>query len=583
LGDKEVVRETTTLDHSKPVVDGNSTVEDQSLVSERGHSSNAILFGNANLFGWFEHYSGPPWSMRSLRTFLGLALVYCWFAYFLGWGFGGSGNLGDVPLLADPGQPARLFGALSALGFPLAAILVGRSLGRLERSLKLRFVRWWRRNPKQYRTRLRLHDFERRYRWFLGLAFGLALVSVLIWFRRGDVAAFTIVFSWLALGPVSGIAVARRFTKPTSQGLAALAAGFGSITGAILLILAFAGAGVSAFAFAILGITNVAFAGAVGVLLDMVMGGVFTIGLALAGVGVATVALALAGAGTGIATLTGVATMSRAGLAAFLILMSGATVATLAYEEAAVLSAAIGGISALAVAAAVSHNRMGRHGAYAGAIGAISLLIITSVLLGWGDKPLVMFAFCFFLLLPLLVGASGWCALAMMRSPMQYTTNRPGTWLRLSLLLVLSWLIGAGATMSLAYLLGYGAESYNQLTLSLTGNLAFDSLPMIDAAVADPLGEGVWLTALLIFPLIPLVLLTASAFTDGLLLLQPGSYRLKYVLLSIIGIVLASSVLFGVVGLVNAVEDLDLARTLGGLAREGLYDAIRAFGNVPPT
>ena len=78
----------------------------------------------------------------------------------------------------------------------------------------------------------------------LGLVCGSALIAVLIWFRRGDVAAFTIIFSWLALGPVSGIAMARRFSSPAAQGLAALVAGFGSITGAVLLILAFAGAGV---------------------------------------------------------------------------------------------------------------------------------------------------------------------------------------------------------------------------------------------------------------------------------------------------------------------------------------------------
>ena len=309
---------------------------------------------------WLDRHVGPAWSSRSLRTCLGIALVYSWIVYFLSWGLDGSGRIGRVSLLADPPQPARLLSSLSAIFLPLIAMLIGRSLGRLERRAKLSLVRWFRRNPKQYRRRLRVADFERRYRWLLGLVFGSALIAVLIWFRRGDVAAFTILFSWLALGPVSGIAMARRFSNPTIQGLSALIAGFGSITGAVLLILAFAGAGVSAFAFAILGVTNVAFAGAVGVLLEIVMGGVFTLGLALAGAGIATVALALAGAGTGIATLTGVATMSRAGLAAFVLLMGGASLATLAFGQASVLAAAIGGISALAVAAAVSHNRRGR-------------------------------------------------------------------------------------------------------------------------------------------------------------------------------------------------------------------------------
>ena len=285
---------------------------------------------------WSDRRFGSPWSMQSLRACLGFSLVYCWSAYFLGWGLGGSGHLGGMPLLADPAQPARIVGAISVIAFPLVAMAIGRWLGRWERRFKQKLVRWLRRRPQQFRKRLRLLDFERRYRWFLGLVFGAALVTALIWFRRGDVAAFAIVFSWLALGPVSGIAVARRFSSPTSQGLAAILAGFGSISGALLLILAFAGAGVSAFAFAILGVTNVAFAGALGFLLEIVMGGALTLGVALAGAGVATVALALAGAGTGIATLTGVATMSRAGLAASLILMAGAAVATAAFEEAAV-------------------------------------------------------------------------------------------------------------------------------------------------------------------------------------------------------------------------------------------------------
>lgn len=531
--------------------------------------------------GWLDRRLDAPWSARSLRTCLSLALIYCWIAYFLGWGLGGSGRIGDIRLLANPDQPARLISALSAIGFPLVAMLLGRSLGRFERWAKLRLVRRWRRNPKQYRTRLRLHDFERRYRWMLGLTFGIALISVLIWFRRGDVAAFAIVFSWLALGPVSGIAVARQFSNPTSQGLAALLAGIGSISGAVLLILAFAGAGVSAFAFAILGVTNVAFAGAVGVLLDIVMGGVFTLGLALAGAGVATVALALAGAGTGIATLTGVATMSRAGLAAFVILMSGATVATLAFEEAAVLSAAIGGISALAVAATISHNRMGRNGAYAGAIGAITLLIIAAVLFGWGDKPLVIFAVCFFLMLPLLVGVNSWVALAVMRSLLRGTLRRTHSGFITSAALAACWLIAAAFKASLAFFLGYGSESYSQLTLARSGILAFDIGPMIDRAVDDPFGEGLWLTALLFTPLIPALAFTANLFTDGLLALQPHDYRLRSVFFRLVGGGMALGSVVAAIALNNAAEIFDVARPLGDFAKEGLYAAIRAFSGPP--
>lgn len=549
------------------------TLEDRLKIDVEEASSRRFpaIVGNLD---WLDRRFGRTWSVRSLRSCLGLALVICWIAYFLGWGLGGSGRIGDISLLANPGQPARLVSALSAIAFPLLAMLFGRALGRLERRAKLKLVRWRRRNPKQFRTRLRLQDFERRYRWLLGIAFGAALITALIWFRRGDVAAFAIVFSWLALGPVSGIAMARRFSSPASQGLAALIAGFGSITGAVLLILAFAGAGVSAFAFAILGVTNVAFTGAIGVLLDIVMGGALTFGLALAGAGVATVALALAGAGTGIATLTGVATMSRAGLAAFIILMSGAAIATLAFKEAAVLSAAIGGISALAVAAAVSHNRMGRYGAYAGAIGSIALLTITAVVFGWGHKPLVIFAVCFFLLLPLLVGLNGWIALAGMRSLLGRAVRRGSGWLTVLLAFAISWLIAAVFMAALAFALGYGTESYNQVTLARSGVPAFDVDPMIGRAIADPFGEGLWLSLMLLPPTLPAVFFTAPLLTDGLLTLQPHDYRLRHFIFRTVGVLAALGGVIGAVLLIDG-SGLDVAGFLGALARDGITAANR--------
>lgn len=522
---------------------------------------------------WLDRRLGDAWSIKALRTCLALALVYSWIAYFLGWGLGGSGRVGNVALLADPPQPARFVSSLSAIMLPLVAMLVGRSLGRIERRAKLLLVRRLRRRQKQFRTRLRLADFERRYRWFLALTFGSVLIAVLIWFRRGDVAAFTIVFSWLALGPVSGIAMARRFSSPTSQGLAALLAGFGSISGAVLLILAFAGAGVSAFAFAILGVTNVAFAGALGFLLDLVMGGVVTLGLALAGAGVATVALALAGAGTGIATLTGVATMSRAGLAAFILLMSGATMATMAFSHATFLAAAIGGISALAVAAAVSHNRRGRHGAYAGAIGAIALLTSTAVLLGWGNKPIVTFAVCFFFLLPLTNGLIDWLAWATTRSLIRrlMSNRRIGISVLFGSLFYL--LVAATMIAVLAYLLGFGFESYNQLAIKRTGEAAFALLPMIDRAVLDPWKEGLWLTLMLLTPTLPLFYYGPRLLTDGLLVLQPNDYPMRRPIFGAFGFILTVLLLVLAAWLISQSSLLDPTAILERLGKQGLNDA----------
>lgn len=524
---------------------------------------------------WLDRHVGSGWSSRSLRTCLGIALVYSWIAYFLSWGLDGSGKIGRISLLADPPQPARLLSSLSAIFLPLFAMLIGKFLGRLERRAKLSLVRWFRHNPKQFRRRLRVVDFERSYRWLLGLVFGVALVAVLIWFRRGDVAAFTIVFSWLSLGPVSGIAMARRFSGPTSQGIAALIAGFGSISGAVLLILAFAGAGVSAFAFAILGITNVAFAGALGVLLEIVMGGIFTLGLALAGAGVATVALALAGASTGIATLTGVATMSRAGLAAFILLMGGAGLATLAFSQATVLAAAIGGTSALSVAAAVSHNRRGRHGAYAGAIGAIALLTAAAVVLGWGHKPLVIFAVCFFFLLPLTNGPIDWIAWATTRSLVKHLLPIRNVFLSLFLGSLASLVIGLVLVSALAFFLGLGFEAYNQLTIQRSGVAAFNLMPMIDQAIDDPWGEGLWLTLMLLTPLLPIAFQASRLFTDSLLTMQPDDYRLRRPLFATIGILLTLASITAIAWSITISPSLDLAENLGTMADLGLQAAKR--------
>jgi hypothetical protein len=270
--------------------------------------------------------------------------------------------------------------------------------------------------------------------------------------------------------------------------------------------------------------------------------------------------------------------MSRAGLAAFVILMSGATIATLAFKEAAVLSAAIGAISALAVAAAVAHNRRGRHGAYAGAIGAIALLTVAAVLFGWGHRPLVIFAVCFFLMLPLLVGLNGWAALALMRSLLAGATRGDRRWWPVLLAMTACWLIGALFVATLAFLLGYVAEGYNQVTLTRSDLLAFDIEPMIAHAVAAPFDEGLWLTLMLLTPMIAPALLTASFVTDGLLRLQPYDYLFRRLVFRALGIALASAALVGALALIDASEHLEPAGLLGSLAMAGLDAAHDNFG-----
>jgi hypothetical protein len=322
----------------------------------------------------------------------------------------------------------------------------------------------------------------------------------------------------------------------------------------------------------------VAFAGALGVLLDIVMGGMLTFGLALAGAGVATVALALAGAGTGIATLTGVATMSRAGLAAFVILMSGAATATLAFREATVFAAVIGGISALAVAAAISHSRRGRHGAYAGAIGAIALITAAAVAFGWGHKPLVAFAACFFFLLPLIVGVVHWIAWGTTRSLFRGLTRRRRAWLSPLACMVLCCLTTAALMAALAFFLGFGAESYSQLAFRPAGEAAFALDPMIERAARDPFGEGLWLSLMLLTPLSPLAFFGASAAADALMAIQPDDYRLRRPLFRTLGAVLTIASIAVAIRLIAGADGVELAASLGDLGQEGVETA-RAVWN----
>jgi len=130
----------------------------------------------------------------------------------------------------------------------------------------------------------------------------------------------------------------------------------------------------------------------------------------------------------------------------------------------------------------------------------------------------------------------------------------------------------------LAFFLGYGAESYNQVTRARSGILAFDIEPMIDRAVADPFGEGLWLTLMLLTPILPPIFFTANLLTDGLLALQPLDYRLRRLLFRTLGILLASGGIIGVIGLINTTENVDIADLLGNLAREGITVAHDAYG-----
>jgi hypothetical protein len=521
-----------------------------------------------------DHALGPPGSLLALGRCLALALAYGWLFFFLGWGLGGSGTLGDLVLLADPPQPARAVGALSAILAPALAILIGRGLGRLERRATLAAVRRLRRRAGQRRHRLRLADFERRYRWLLGLVFGVALVLVLIAWRRADLAVFLILFSWLALGPVAGLrAAGLRATSGARlrglRGMVGLVAGAGALTMAVATIAAFALSGVATFAFTVLGVTNIALTGAVGLLLDMVMGGALTLGIAVAGAGVAAVALALAGAGTGIATLTGVATLSRAGLAACLVVAGGAALALLTFGQSAIAAGAIGGIATFGIAAAIAGSGRQREGAFAGAGGALALLTLGAIGLGWAGHQLVLFVVVFFFLAPFANGVIDWLAFWASAG------LGGGSGVLLALKLLCGLVAPAALIPALAFALGWLMESYNGIALAWSGDPALDLRPMIQAAAGDPFGEGLWLTAMLLTPLLPSFLKAVLLFAAGLGLLAPEkqAWQQVIILAAAAMLVLLPAGLIG--GWITTSPALDLAPGLAAAAEAGIDVAAR--------
>jgi hypothetical protein len=486
----------------------------------------ALAAGLAGL----ERRGGRPFSFALLQRCLILAGAYGWAGYFIAWGLGASGRIGDLALLADPGQPARLVGGLSAVLGPLLALALGRWLGRRERGLKLSLLRRLRRRWR----RLRRASAELRYRQLAGLLFGVCLIALLAWLRRADLAAFVLLFAWLAIGPTAGLAAARWGRRRWQKALLGLAGGLGAVAFALGLVLAFAGAGAAAFAFAIVGMVNVAFAGALGVVFELIMGGAISLVLALAGVGVGAMALALIGAGSGIATVTGLAALARAGIAAFLLVLAGAGLATLAFSRAAVAAAAIGAVAACAVAAAIAAAGRGRQGAFAGTLGALLLPTVAAILLGRGERPLAVFAALFLFVLPLLNGLLDWLALSStggLAARLAAATGRPRRpWSPTAAALATvaaSLAIGLALSALLAFALGLALTGYDTLAVRAGSPPAFDLAPQIAASRADPWGEGLWPSIMLLTPLLPAALYAGllGALTLGMLLRAPGLSR----------------------------------------------------------
>ncbi len=450
---------------------------------------------------------GAAWTWQNLQVCLAAAFGCGWVGYFLGWAIGGSGRLGDLALLADPAQPARLVGGIGAILLPWLALRLGRWLGRLERTSGL----WLARRLRRRLPHLQPASVEHRLRQLSALLLTVSLL-LLLYRRRPDLVALVIPFAWLTIGPVAGVALAGRVRRPWLKAGLAVLGGAAAMAGAAALLLACAAAGAATIGFLLLGAFDLAMLGGFGALASLLIGGLSAGALAMAGAGAATLALSLVGAGAGIATVTGMASLARAGAATAILALTGAYLASLLWQDAIVAAAAAGWVTGLAIAAAVGGRGHAAQAAYGGALGAGLVPAAAAIWLGYGQQPLIVFGSVFWLLLPSCAGLLGWLAFGLadrLRRAIALRTARrrvwPGALIGLASALLVGLALGAIAVTVLAGSLA----SYNLLVLRQSGQPAFQLAPTLTALLGNNWREVLWLSGTWLLPLAP-VLLEAS-------------------------------------------------------------------------
>lgn len=135
------------------------------------------------------------------------------------------------------------------------------------------------------------------------------------------------------------------------------------------------------------------------------------------------------------------------------------------------------------------------------------------------------------------------------------------------------WSIGILFMGALAFLLGYGAEAYNQFAFARSERIAFETGIAISRAATDPFGEGLWLTVMILPPLAAPVLFTSHFVTDGLLALQPEDYPFRRPLFRMLGTVLTMVVIIGSSWLVAETWGGVMSSLFEDLAMNGLDQA----------
>ena len=423
---------------------------------------------------------GAASSAKALGRCIIIALVYAYAGFVVVWGFGSPGVVGGREFLPqDAQQPARLLvGALLAIA-PLVAYGLGRALGpricRSERRVvtRLHMIRLLRR-----RWRMKRSAVDRLYRFGSALVLLLAVVlSSPLFLKVGidGVIASHLFGSLPILGVATAVHLRPRFRTDWTGALGSTAAGAAIVVAgaafglalAVAVAFSFSVAAAAAFSFSVAAAAAVAFA------------------------------------------------IGTAGALAVAVVVVATYAATAAYAVAGAIA------GSFAVAAAVAVGLFPKPGAFPGAVGAmVGLASFGAIGEGGFIGALALSLLIFFLVLPLINGWVDWGSWWVTRrlgAHLLRALDRGAGAVRLGVVAlghgVADLVIAAGMLLGMAFMLALGFEGYNQLSL-LRGEGAFDLVPYVEGAAAEPFGEGAWLTLMLLTTLVPTFLHVAVVWAS---------------------------------------------------------------------
>ncbi|MFM8333663.1 MAG: hypothetical protein ACKN9T_18445 [Candidatus Methylumidiphilus sp.] len=427
----------------------------------------------ARLDRWF----GEPGSARALGVCVWVAVAYAYASYFIGWGFGGAGNIGGFKMLPDGlVQPGRGIAAFFSMLQPVLAFYASRSVAhwvnRWEQQFEAYLLRPWLRWP-QWRV------LALNYRVRLGATVSILLYLLQLAGAMGEVIFHFCVFTAIPMaGALAGYHSARRIQND-----------FWAIVVAFI----------------------------VGAIVAVVMNGALVVSVVVAAITIA-IAIALTGVAPIIGTVIGTV---AAGIG---VLAVGVGVGATEVGSGIAVATAMGAITAGAMGTAVGmlHPQNQRRGLLW--VGGFGALAGAGILFDVTEKKqaaneLVLFFLLFFLILPVANGLfdwlSWWATRVLGRRLLRLLATETSGWQRgwaIAVHGLADLAIAVGLLLTMAYTLALGFEGYNELAKFQRHEAVFALRPMVDAAASSPWHTGFWLTAMLLTTLLP-------TFGHGLVLL----------------------------------------------------------------